>query len=89
MRIATLTKFKPHNHILRLEDWPSSPYRVFRRLSMSGNNYAALNFAQQDISDRIIHGNIQNFIQFMDKCQVKFDLSYKVHTMFGGKGLIH
>ena len=81
--------FKPHNHLLHVGSWPSSPLRQFRALSLSGNNYVALNFAQQDVSDRIIHGNIKNLYWFLDCCQVKFDLSAKVHTMFVGGGLIH
>jgi len=81
--------FKSHNLLVLLGQWPSSPYRYFRALSLSSNNFVALNFAQQDVSDRIVHGNIANFARFLDMCQVKFDLSYKVHTMFGGGGLIH
>lgn len=67
----------------------TSPYRIFRRQSLSFGVMAAYLFAQQDVSDRIMHGNIKNLYDFLDCCQVKFDLSSKVATMFGGGGLLH
>lgn len=83
--------FKPHNVLVRVGQWPSSPLRVLRRELLTFSNLMAYEQAVSDVNFVTIQGNRTNILGFLKGCQVWFDFKDEMFKRFvpNGTGLIH
>jgi len=83
--------FSPGEAVLAFKGdmYVTTPLRVARRQMMAFGIMGSLHNSTEDCNTLALNHFLHGMDQFLAKCQVKFDLSLKVYTMFGGGGLIH
>jgi hypothetical protein len=84
--------YGPGEHALtyyRGEAFVTTPLRIARRQMLAFGIMGSLHNSTEDCTTIAMNHNWQNMGQFLAKCQVKWELSAKVHAMFVGGGLIH